>query len=289
MGDLQVWERLVDPDHTDDRDAGERDGEQVAWDQRPATRACLTAGLLLGRSLAGARIRVAAAGGLAAPGRDAQAASPPVDGRHHCEHREQVAELQAEREAEAHLPGRHQPPGDHESAGAPAVATQEQEQGERDAAGGDHVQVPGLGDPVGGIREGGARGRPPETPQAELACKQEGAEEAERPGEQEQQVVTDECRDGARSEEAGRPVAEQRVREGEAQLVGVEDVGVEEVERLVQDRVSDPRHLPSSPHRIAEVRRDPARHVKDQRPARHDREQHTRQGRPDELCSSERG
>ena len=82
------------------------------------------------------------------------------------------------------------------------------------------MQVAGLGDAVGRVGERGAGGGAAEPAEAELAGEQVGADEAQRPGEQEQQVVADERRDGARAEERGRAVAEQRVREGEASGCG---------------------------------------------------------------------
>ena len=73
------------------------------------------------------------------------------------------------------------------------------------------MQMPRLGDAVGGIGEGNRRRGGAEAPQAQLAREQVGAEEAQRPGEEEQKVVADQRRHGARAEEAGRPVAQQRV------------------------------------------------------------------------------
>ena len=91
------------------------------------------------------------------------------------------------------------------------------------------MQVPRLGDAVGGVGEGDARGGRGVPAQAELAREQVGADEAQRPGPQEQEVVADERGDRARAEERRRAVAEQRVGEGEAERVGVEGVGVEQV------------------------------------------------------------
>ena len=110
------------------------------------------------------------------------------------------------------------------------------------------MQVPGLGDAVGRVGERRRRGGRAELAQAELAGEQVGADEAQRLGEQEQQVVTDERRDGARAEERRRAVAEQRIREREAQRVRVEGVGVEQVQRVVEHRVTDPGDLPGGAH-----------------------------------------
>ncbi len=53
------------------------------------------------------------------------------------------------------------------------------------------MQVAGLGHAVGRVGEGDAGSRAAEAPETELAGQQVGAKEAERPGEQEEQVVTD--------------------------------------------------------------------------------------------------
>ena len=66
------------------------------------------------------------------------------------------------------------------------------------------MQVPRLGHPVGRLRERGARRGGGDPAQPQLAGEQVGAEEAQRPREQEQQVVPDERRHGARAEEARR-------------------------------------------------------------------------------------
>ncbi len=172
--DLQVRPRLVRGHGADDEDADAGDRDQIARQRRSA-------------------------------------GAQPVDRGEHGEHGHQVGELQPEREAKRDLPGRDEPAGDHEAARGAPVAAQQQEQCERDSAGGNHVQVPGLGHAVGRVGEGGAGGGRAELAQPELAGEQIAADEGERPGEEEQQVVPDERRDGARAEEAGRPVAEQRV------------------------------------------------------------------------------
>ena len=149
------------------------------------------------------------------------------------------------------------------------------------------MQVPRLGDPVGGVGErqpGGGRG---DAAQAELPAQQVGAEEAQRPREQEQQVVTDERRDGSRSDPRDRAVAEQRVGERQAQRVGVEDVGVEHVQRVVEQAVPDPRDLPRGPDRVAEVGSDAAREMQDQRPGRQHREGDAGERDEDQLARGE--
>ena len=250
VGDLQVRARLVDRDGADGEDAQAGDHDELSRQ----------------RGAAGAQ---------------------PVQRGEHGEQREQVAELQAEREAEADLPCRHQPPGDDQCGGASPVAAQQQEQRERDAAGGDHVQVARLGHAVGGVGESRGGGRGAELAQTELACEQVAGDEAQRPGEQEQQVVADERRHGARAEEAGRAVAEQRVGEGEAQRVRIEGVGVEQVQRVVQHRVTDVGDLPGCAHGIAEVGRDAAGQVQHERPAGQHRQRDAGENRPRDLGAAE--
>ena len=84
--------------------------------------------------------------------------------------RHQVGELQAEREPQAYLPGGDEPAADDQRRALAAIAAQQQEQRQRDAPRGDHVQMPRLGDAVGGIGEGHSRGGGAEAPQAQLAC-----------------------------------------------------------------------------------------------------------------------
>jgi hypothetical protein len=93
--------------------------------------------------------------------------------------REQVQELQPEREAEAHLPGGDREAGHEKPRHAPPVASQQQEQAEQYAAARDHVQVAVLLElPRGeGERHAGYhRGRPAEPG---LAGEKVGAGEGE--------------------------------------------------------------------------------------------------------------
>ena len=151
------------------------------------------------------------------------------------------------------------------------------------------MQVACLGDAVGGVGEGDPGSRPAEAAQAELADEQVGADEAQRPGEQEEQVVADESGHGARAEEGRRSVAQQGVREGQAERVGVEGVGVEQVQRVVEHRVAHPGDLPGGAHGIAEVGGDPARQVQHERPAREHGQQHAREDHQGELATAEGG
>ena len=136
------------------------------------------------------------------------------------------------------------------------------------------MQVAGLGDPVGGVGERERGGRARDAAEPELPCQQVGAEEAQRPREQEQQVVVDERGHGPRPEPRDRPVAQQRVGERQAQGLGIEGVGVPQVQRVVEHRVTHPGDLPGRPHGVPEVGGDVARQMQDQWPARQHRERH---------------
>jgi hypothetical protein len=105
-----------------------------------------------------------------------------------------------------------------------AVAAHQQKQRQRDAARGDHVQVPRLRHAVRRVRERRRGSGRAERAKAELAREKVGAEEAQRPREKEEQVVANERGDGARAEERRGTVPEQRVREREAERVRVERV-----------------------------------------------------------------
>ena len=59
----------------------------------------------------------------------------------------------------------------------------------------------------------------------------------------------------------------------------VEGVRVEQVQRVVEHRVPDPRDLPGRAHRVAEIGRDAARQVQHERPGREHREQHAGRAR----------
>ena len=148
--------------------------------------------------------------------------------------------------------------------------------------------MPGLGHAVGRVGEGRARRGGADLPQPQLAGEQVGPHEAQRPREQEQQVVAHQCRDGAGAQEGGGTVAQQGVREGQAQRMRIERVGVEDVQRVVQHRVAYPRHLPGGAYGVPEVGRDPAGQVQHQRPARDHGEQHAGQRHPGELRPPER-
>ena len=71
--------------------------------------------------------------------------------------------------------------------------------------------------------------------------------------------------------------------------MGVEGVGVEQVQRVVQHRVPDPRDLPGGADRVAEVGRDAAGHVQHQRPGREHRQRDARERHPRELARAPAG
>ena len=124
---------------------------------------------------------------------------------------QQVAELQAEAEAERHLPRRDREAADDHARPLAPPAAQQQEQRERDPAARQHVQVPALLEPPRRARERGARdGRGPRR-RPELARQQVGPEEREREREQEQQVVADDRRVRAVSRSA-RPACSRSAR-----------------------------------------------------------------------------
>ena len=79
-----------------------------------------------------------------------------------------------------------------------------------------------------------------------------------------------------------RRVAGERVREREAVVERPEDVGLEVVERLVQEGVTAPADLPRLDERVADVPRNVARHVQRERPVHRDGEQAGgERGKPD--------
>ncbi len=182
--------------------------------------------------------------------------TPPPSQGDQRQHGKQIGELQPEREAEADLPGGDEPAGEHKPTRGAPVAAQQQEQRQGNAAAGDHVQVAGLGHAIGGVGERGPGDGRADPSGAQLAREQPGADEAQRPSRKEEQVVADERRDGTRSEEGRRPVAEQRVREGKAQAGGDRRRWSRTgAEGRAASRVPPTR----SPKRCAQDRRDRAR------------------------------
>jgi hypothetical protein len=117
------------------------------------------------------------------------------------------------------------------------------------------------GEGVGRAGDGGTSGT-----ESQLARQQVRAGEREGVGEQEHQVVADDGRVGALPDQSGGRVADERVGERERVAERPELVGVEEVQRLVDERVAVPCHLVRLRQRVTEVLRDVAAQVQDQRP-----------------------
>src|SRR5204863_9453279 len=101
-----------------------------------------------------------------------------------------------------------------------------------------------LLEPEGCEGEGGARDHRARRAQPELAREQVRAEEGERVGEEEEQVVADERRVRPATDQTGRRIADESVAEGERVPDRPEPVRVEEVERLMEQGVASPGRLP---------------------------------------------
>ena len=87
----------------------------------------------------------------------------------------------------------------------------------------------------------------------------------------------------AHPEQPGRGVAEHHVVVREAVWIRPEPVALEEVERLVDERVAEPRHLPGIEERVAVLAGHVATEVEGERPRHGDREhdaEDDRQPRP---------
>ena len=209
---------------------------------------------------------------------------PQREQRQQRKERKQIAVLQAQREAEAQLPRGHEPAGQHETGVVSAVAAQQQKQRQRDAAGGDHMQMAGLRDAVGRVRERRAGCGAARAAEAELACEQICAQEAQRPGEQEQQVVAHQRGHGSRAEQRGRAVAEQRVGEREGLVMRPERVRVPQMERVVEHGVPLPGELPRGAHRVAEVLAYVRAQVGRDRPVHRNAQDAGRQAHDDHLA-----
>ncbi len=243
---LEIRTRLVDADHREQREPRHRGGDQRARGRRVA-------------------------------------APPPDAGHDHREHGQQVRKLEPQREAQAELPGGHQPAGEHDPRARPAVAAQQQEERQRDAAARDHVQVAVHRGAERRVGEGHPHHRRGERAQAELPAEQVGARERERVGEHEQQVVASERGHLAVPDQPRRRVAQQRVGEREAVAERPERVRLPEVERVVEQRVPGPGQLPGGANRIAQVLRDAMARVKHQRPAHRHGEQRRSQREQEKL------
>src|SRR5207244_3092474 len=86
---------------------------------------------------------------------------------------------------------------------------------------------------------------------------------------------------------AGRRVADQLVREGQRVPERPEDVRLEEVERLVDERVPVPGDLPGLDERIAEILRYVAAEMERQRPVHREREHAAAQDGERQLPASQ--
>ena len=73
-------------------------------------------------------------------------------------------------------------------------------------------------------------------------------------------------------EKTGRSVADQRIGEREGVFVRPKRVRLEQLERLVEERVADPRDLPGLQERIPEVLPDVAPEIERERPRHCDRQ-----------------
>jgi hypothetical protein len=194
------------------------------------------------------------------------AATPPHDRGDQPQRGEQVGERQPEREAERELPRGDRKRRQHEPRTPQAVATHPEREREWDPAARDHVHVPVLLEAEG--REGESRPGDDRSrgPDPQLARQQVCAEEGQRVGEQEQHVVARHGGLAPRPDQPGRRVAEQGVGECKRVVERPELVGLEELERLMGERVAAPRHLPRLHQRVAEVLGDVLSQMQHQRP-----------------------
>ena len=114
----------------------------------------------------------------------------------------------------------------------PAVAAGEHGQRQRDATGGEHLQVAGLGEPPRRVRERRPRHGRADPARAELADERVRPDEGEREHQHVHDVVAEQGGHRAGADHAGRHVAEQGVGEGEAVALGVERVGLPQARRV---------------------------------------------------------
>jgi hypothetical protein len=149
------------------------------------------------------------------------------------------------------------------------------------------VQLPVHGQAEGRVGERGTRHGTPGAIGAELPGEQIGAGEGERVRQQEEEVVAGQRGGLARTDQPGRRVAEQRVREGQAVGERPERVRVEEGERLGQQRVPLPGELPRGSDRVAEVLGDVVVELEEERPAHRDGQQSAAEKDQAELTRAE--
>jgi hypothetical protein len=201
------------------------------------------------------------------------AATPPDDRADQPQQDQEVREGKAERESQQELPGRDHPCGDDPARSTQPVTADAQRQRQGDAAARDHLHVPVLLQPERSEGERGAGDRSAARPEPELAGQEVSADEPERVGEQEHQVVSVDRRVRAGADQAGGGVPDQRVREGERVAERPELVCIEEVKRLVRERMAVPGHLVRLRERVAEILGDVVAQVQDQRPVHDHRHQ----------------
>jgi len=208
------------------------------------------------------------------PARDRRPAlDQPGDRRDRDRSGDPVREWQTEHPADRHLPDAHDPRPEQPPRPAQADTACRESDRQRDPAARDHLQVPVLLQPVGRVRERRARDRGSDRAQPQLAREQIGAEERQRVGEEEEQVVADHRRVRPAADDPSGRVADQCIAEGQRVLERPEAVGVEEVKWLVEQRVAAPGRLPGLGQRVADVARNHAAEVDQQGPGHHDREQ----------------
>jgi len=140
-----------------------------------------------------------------------------------------------------------------------------------------------------GVGERGSGDRRRGGPQPELAAEQVGRDDRQRPREDEEQVVTDERRGGARADESGRRVAEQRVGEREAVRVRPERIRLEQMQRMLEQLVTLDGDLPRGANRVTQVGIDPRGEVQRKRPTRDDRQQQRADDEQRDLAAAKRG
>ena len=215
-------------------------------------------------------------------------AAPPDDGGDRHQESDQVREGKPDREADRDLPRGHRPGAEQRPRPLQADSADRERERERYAAARDHLHVAVLLHAKRRVGEGGARDRRARWSESHLARQQVGPEEAERVGEEEEQVVAGHRRAGTVPDQPGGRVADQRVPERERIGLGPELVGLEEVERLRLQRVPSPRDLPSLRQRVAEVLRDRLVQVQRQRPVHHHRDEDRRERRQQHLAAGDR-
>jgi hypothetical protein len=123
------------------------------------------------------------------------------------------------------------------------------------------------------VREGHARHGGSDHTDAELPGEQIRARERQCVREEEEEVVARDRRDRSFPDQAGRREAKQSVGERQAVVQRPVDVRLEQVERLVRQRVPNPGDLPGLVERVTEIARDVPAQVQCHRPMHCGRQQ----------------